>query len=204
MPPPYVPGRAPPTYDSRGNALTSSPNMAPPPWNPGGLNPSVAVQRGVESWTQRVSQSFVTVGGNQIWTYETPIFSCRPAVPAASGITSAGIPLNHEAALGQSYYLLVLVGSQGGVPPASLVGLRMYYTQYGNNITSDELYQLSQEQDCTDTMLAGGETTTGRLGASLIAINPVQPSLLFWQVGIRFTMVGLTNTGPLFLQLSVH
>lgn len=211
MPPPvHVPGRSPLQNNQPGT--NTPPNMQQPTWNPGGLSPAVGWPQGVESWGDIQDQRFVAVAGNQEWVYETALFNGRPLVGAAVGAKASAYPLNHEGAYGQSFYVLIMVGGKDAASvPATVSGIRAFYTQLGNNLgtTGDNyqairLFTLSPEVECTEYLLAGGVSVVEPFGASLIQIIPVQPTCLYWKVRFRITVPGLAAVGPMFLQASIH
>ena len=188
--------------------LGPGPDLTHPPWNPGGLLPGVAVTRGVEAWSNLSFQAFVSDGTNQVWTWESPVFDLRPGMSAAYGHIPAAVPINHEAALGQSVYLVLIVGENTGTfAPADTVGIQADYWEDGNALqaANPELLRLTQVIPCTETLLAGGTSAVFPFGASPISFTPVVPCLRFWKLSFRLTIAGVAAiTPPYFIQASLH
>lgn len=199
--PPYVPGRQPPHFDVRaGNPLYPQPSMSPPPWNPGGLNPAVATARGVDLWTDHVTVDFQSNGTDYVWTYLTPVFDLRPGATLANAASANAVPINHEAALGQSVYLMLqLFSASGTLAPAALPTMRAAYWEDGNILSSMPMRRLTQVIDVTDLLNAGGTTTEVIINGnvttpgpcSVFQFTPVAPGLHFWRLGFQLTIPGL-------------
>lgn len=189
--------------------------MEPPAWNPGGLNPSVIVPRGAESWTDEQSLQFKSDGTDQVWTYHTPVFDLRPGVTLASSSGMSAVPINHEAALGQSIYVILMIFSRSGATPIALRGkIQAFYWEDGNNTTPYPMHRLTEEIEVSDTLYAGGttiQTTTpdGNVivpgGASVFSFSPCVPGMHFWRVGLKLVVAGTTAvTNDYCLRGAVH
>lgn len=213
---PYTPGRTgpPPNGSPMFNPVASpSPNLQPPAWNPGGLNPAVMVARGMEAWTGRQAQQFAADGlGNQVWTWWTPLFNLRPGLDTALGIQSPATPINHEGALGLNVFLNVMFASASGLmtPPALLADITVTLSEYGNPSDATDVRQLTPERDVTDDFLAGG-TNIGPVGvppypgASVLNVTPSQAHLRYWQVRFTLTIVSaVAITNDICVQATLH
>ncbi len=205
----FTPGRGPLVYNQPGNPLYSQPNLTHPQTNPSGLLPGTpTIPRGVEAWSDYQTQRFASDGTNQVWTWESPVFDCRPALSAAYGTIASAVPINNEPGLGQAISLNIIIGeSSGATPPASTVGLTGECWEDGNVVNSDnaQLIRLTQAIPITDTILAGGTTTTAPFGGSGINVVPCMSGLRFWKVSIRLTIAGVAAiTRPYFIQSSLH
>lgn len=207
--PPYVPGRQPPVHGQQGNWIADPPpSMKAPPWNPNGLLPGPVVQRGAEAWSTRDAQNFSSDGTTFTWLWQTPVFALRPGVDAAYGNIPSAVPINHEAALGLSIYLTVMLGTATGVrAPAAypVPGMRVSYWEDGNNGSSAEMFRLTQEIEITDLVLSGGTRTTTPFGASLLGFTPCQPGLRYWQLSVQVErLVAGAQDTDWFIQGSLH
>lgn len=205
----FEPGRRPLVHNQPGNPLYGQPSLEHPAWNPSGLLPGTpTTPRGVEAWCDNQGQRFASDGTNQVWTWESPVFDLRPALSAAYGIIPSAVPINHEAAIGQSVYLVLIVGESSGVsPPAASVGISADYWEDGNGCQADngQLFRLSQVVPCTTNLLAGGVSIVAPFGASAISITPCVTSLRFWKVSFRLTFAGVAAVArPYFIQASLH
>lgn len=207
-PSPQFPPRAQPSYNQQGNPFGPGPNMAHPGTNPVGAIPAQAQPRGVEAWSQRQGQQFASDGTNQVWVWNSALFDLRPGLNTAQGFGSAAVPINHEGAFGLNIYLNILIGTTAGVTPiASAAGLRAHYWEVGNNVNSDnlELTTLTQEIEISDTVLAGGTSTTYPFGASPVSFTPCNLGLRYWQVFFRLTIEGVAPiTEPYFINACIH
>lgn len=206
QPPPWYPHRLQPNWTQQGNPVTNPPDMQHPPWNPGGLLPGPAVVSGPSSWSKRDVLTFVSDGTNQVATWETPVFDLRPGVTNADTQMQAAYPINHEAALGQSVYLVVVVTNPAGtIALASRVGTFEYWED-GHPLTADnaQLIRLTQDIVITDTVQAGGtRTATPPFGGSGLNFTPSLVSLRFWKIGIRFTIDGLVPVAEPYTVLAM-
>lgn len=207
----WQPGRLPPVNHQPGNPLYSGPDMQHPPSNRSGMLPATPqIPRGAEAWGSGfVSQSFASDGVNQVWEWQSPLFDLRPGVSAAYGMTPAATPINHEGALGQAVYLVLIVGeATGSSPPALVPGIRAEYWEDGNNLASGEqdVMRLTQDINCTAQLLSGGvRRTTRPFGASPLSFTPCVPALRFWRLGFRLTIEGVAPiTDAFFLQANLH
>lgn len=168
--------------------------------NIAGLQPS--------AWQRLDEQLFASDGTNQVWTWESPTFDLRPGLAESYGIIPSATPINHEAALGQSVYLVLIVGTVTGVVPiAGVAGVSAAYWEEGNNLASNDntLMQLTQIVDCTETLLSGGISTTTPFGASAFQFTPCVTSIRFWKLVFQLTIAGVAPiTEPYFIQALLH
>lgn len=159
--------------------------MAPPPWNRGGIDPGQLTPRGMDNWSTRVDQSWVLDGTTWRWTIQAPVFDTRPGLTPANGMPNAGTPINHEAAIGLNIFFLVAIFSKSGLnPPAVQPGIRCRYWEDGNPVAATPMIRFTRQIDITSVLLSGGNTA-GTNSGSLIQIEPVQPSLRFWQPTVQ-------------------
>lgn len=207
-PAPQYPAREQPSFNQQGNPFGMGPNMRHPISNPVGAIPAQAQPRGVEAWSQRQGQQFLSDGTNQVWTYNTALFDLRPGLNTALGFASPAVPINHEGAYGLNIYLSMLIGTVAGlVPIASRGGLRAEYWEVGNNVNADnlDLMTLTQTIEITDLVLAGGTSTTFPFGASPLSFTPCVLGLRYWQLFLRLTVEGVTAiTEPYFINVCLH
>lgn len=206
--PAWQPQRLQPEHVEPGNPFGPGPNMQPPPYAPGGTFPSAAFTLPLTPWTGRQSQQFVSDGTNQVWTWESPVFDLRPGATAATGRGMEAVPINHEAALGQSVYLAVILGTDGGtVPPALTVFSSVVAFEDGHvaQPQQNQLVRLTQDVDITEQVYAGGTRTTSPVGASPLTFTPCIVGLQFWRLSIRLTIAGTTAiTEPYFIMAALH
>ena len=204
----FTPGRLQPQYTQQGNPLGPGPDMRHPATNPSGLLPAPTIPRSPEAWSDSQGCRFVSTGTDQVWLWESPVFDLRPGVSAAYGQIPSAVPINHEAALGQGIYMVVLIGeSSGTTPPASTNGIRVEYFENGNGCQagSPQLMRLTQDIDITEVVLAGGVRNAVPFVASPVSFTPCVVALRFWQVSIRVIIPGVAPiTLPYFLQASLH
>lgn len=206
--PPWTPQRLDSPQNQPGNPLAPGPNLAQPPWNPGGVLPGPAVTRGLDAWAQEYSRDFLSDGTNMVWTWESPVFDLRPGLATSYGQYPHAVPINHEAALGQSVYLVLIVSERTGTaPPAAAVGLHADYFEDGNGIRANngQLLRLTQTIPVDDTLLAGGISLVAPFGASAFSFTPCVNALRFWKLTFRLTFEGLgAITLPYTIQASLH
>lgn len=204
--PPFQQQRFQPQNDQPGNPFQAGPNMRHPPNNPGGLLPGPTLPMGALAWSARDSQNFRSDGTNQVWTWQSALFDLRPGLSEAYGIIPAAVPINHEAALGQSVQLSVLVGSADGqTPPANIIGMTCLYAELGNNTTADQTWSLTRFTSITDLLQSGGTSLVEPFGASLLSFTPLSSGLRFWQVSVRLTIPGVAvPTQSLLIQAMIH
>jgi len=207
----FTPGRDQPILNQPGNpfAPNGQPSLRHPASNPSGLLPGTpVVPRGPECFTDVRFQNFVSNGIDQVWLWESPVFDLRPGVSVGYGNMTPSVPINHEAALGQSIYLTLILGEASGTaPPASMNGVTAVYWEDGNAITGDntQLMRLTQNQDVTELLLAGGTSLAAPFGASPFSITPCAISLHFWKVSFQVTIAGIAPiTLPYFIQAALH
>lgn len=207
---PWYPHRQPLQYNGPGNPITNPPDLNPPPWNRGGTLPGPNVVQQPVAWARRDNQMFASDGTNQVWTWESVIFDLRPGLAASYGSIPSAVAINHEAALGQSIYLCLIVGDDtttGAIPIAGAAGVKAEYWEDGNNFTAanGELMRLTQVLDVTETLLAGGISTSQPVGASAFQFTPCVTSLRYWKVSFRLTIAGVIPvTERYFIQALLH
>jgi hypothetical protein len=185
--------------------------MAPPAYNPNGINPGYSPSRGLEAYADERGQAFAFDSGSSEWrwTFQSALFELRPGLVPAMGLAGvvAPYPINHEAALGLNIYLNVCIYSVGGlVPPAAWPNLNCYYWEDGSTTTADRVFRITQEQNVTDTMQAGGTQTTEPTGASNLNFTP-PVGMRFWRLNIRLSIPGVVGTRPatdFAARLSLH
>ena len=211
---PWYPQRQQPAFHNPGNPVFQGPDLNPSPWNRGNTLPGPNTVQQPIAWGRRDNQLFRSDGTNQVWTWESPIFDLRPGLAASYGQIPSAVPVNHEAALGQSIYLNVIVGTAGiapggvtAVPIAGVAGILAEYWEDGNNLTSEngELMRLTSVVDCTETLLSGGVSTVYPFGASAFQFTPCMTSLRYWRVTLRLTVAGIAAIpDPYFIQGLLH
>ena len=204
--PPFQPQRQQISFDQQGNPFWSAPNMAHPASNRAGLNPSAAPPYGPLAWSTVDGQQFRSNGTNQVWRWESALFDLRPGVSAAYGMIAQAVPVNHEAALGQSIQLSVLISSRNGqTPPANIIGMTASYAELGNNLTTETTLSLCRFTSITDLVQAGGTSLVTPFGASVLSFTPLSAGLRFWKVVILLTIPGTTPiTNSLYIQAMIH
>lgn len=192
--PPYFPNHGGPYIPNNpGNPFGPGPNLQNRTGvNPGGMLPGVVVGRGLERWTGVQGQQFKNVLDlNQVWHWESPLLDLRPGAAQAEGAPQNAVPVNHEAALGLGVYLGVLIFSRGGTqPPSRIPYMTGVWWEQGNNLTSGEVYQLNQAQDCTEQIQSGGDSLVRPFGASVLSFTPSVTGWRFWQIVIELTIPG--------------
>lgn len=208
---PWYPHRNQAQYNGPGNPYTNPPDLNHPAYNRGGTLPGPNIGNAQPSaWSRRDNQLFRSDGTNQVWTWESPIFDLRPGLAASYGYIPSAVPINHEPALGQSIYLVLIVGDtkvSGAVPIAGVPGIKAEYWEDGNNLTSqnNELMRLTQVLDVTETLLAGGISTATPTGASAFQFTPCITAMRYWKLSFRLTIEGVaTITEPYFIQGLLH
>lgn len=203
--PPWGPQRLPPENHQPGNPLYSGPNMHPPAWNPGGLLPGPSVVSGPLAWATTESQNFRSDGTNQVWTFQTPLFDCRPGLSAAYGIVPAAVPIAHDGALGLNIYLTLIVGTRTGAPPALVAGMEAAYWEEGSALNALSLVSLTKVIDITAQLQAGGDQVAAPRGASPFSFTPCVPGCRLWKLNFRLTIPGVAPiTAPLFVEAALH
>jgi hypothetical protein len=211
---PWYPHRQPPQFVSPGNPAIQGPDLNPAPWNRGNTLPGPNVVQQPIAWARRDNQLFRSDGTNQVWTWESPVFDLRPGLAASYGQIPSAEPINHEPALGQSVYLVVIIGTMGpapgvptAVPIAGVAGVSAAYWEDGNNLASEngELMRLTDVLDCTETLLSGGVSTAPPYGASAFQFTPCVTAIRYWRVSLRITVSGIAAIpDPYFIQGLLH
>lgn len=199
--------RAQPAQVQEGNPLGPGPVIQHPGWNPSGMLPGSAIARGPEAWSGQAGHDFRSDGTNQVWRWSSPVFDLRPGVSASYGQIPAAVPINHEAALGQSIYLVVMLMDVNGVVPPATNDFRLFYTEDGSGVQGAEggIFRLTQTIEVTDQLLAGGTSTAAPFGASPISLTPCVTALRFWRVNLTMQIAGVAAiTIPYQLQASLH
>lgn len=180
---------------------TPSPDMAHPPYNPGGMYPGEASKRGVEVYGEPVGQNwqFDAVDSVWRWTVSTPVLNMRPGLMTALGNagTVTAYPVNHDAALGLNCYLNVLFGceSANNVAPAAWPLISCDYWEDGHSTSADQLYRLTQVINVTDTLIAGGTLSVSPFGGSNLNFTP-PAGLRFWRLNVRLSVPGVVDVRP--------
>lgn len=200
-----------------GNPLVGpGPDMAPPPWNPGGMLPTVPFTRTMEAWSDISSARWVNNADTTWdWTWNTCLFDLRPGLKESDSTPTPSQPINHEAALGLSVYLSVMIYCTAGVPPpASVPSLRGYTWEEGCVLGTsgstlggqDRIYRFTPEDgnEITDIILAGGTSTSPPYGASSLNFTPSFPGLRFWRLRLRLTVPFADTPPKLSLHAGVH
>ena len=213
MPTPWYPHRQPYTPADPGNPLVGpGPDLSPPGWNPGGTLPTQAFPRTVEAWSDVAVAKWVNNADTTWdWTWTSVLLDLRPGLKESDQTPTPSVPLNHEAALGQSVYLSTMIFCTAGAPaPASVPNLRAYSWEEGcvlgtsgsNLGGQDRIYRFTPEDgnEITDIILGGGTSTSPPFGASCLTFTPSFPGLRFWRMRLRLS-VPFTDAPP---RLSLH
>lgn len=155
------------------------------------------------SWSTKDDPAWTAViAGGFEWYWRSPVFDLRPEYQTGDNLVSSAIPINRSAGLGAGAYLRVLVKAEPSGnflhAPAIAAGLTCEFLECGNDHVPANMpataqvpvYALSQFQDCTDLIRAGGTTVNlfGQtyVGASSLYFSPPCEGLRFWQVILHF------------------
>ena len=107
-----------------------------------------------------------------------------------------------------SFYLTLIVGEASGVtPPALTAGMTAEYWEEGNNLRAEDaqLMTLTQINDVTETLLAGGVSLVAPFGASPFSFTPCMIGLRFWKLHFRLTIAGVAAIArPYLIQACLH